>query len=98
RFSRDWSSDVCSSDLKEQSGAAAAVARYWLGQARLLFSLALDSSRPQHPLQHSQWPVTDSVLTALRFVPPASRHHAQRLQCLERSEERRGGKDGRSRW
>src|SRR5207302_4861466 len=86
RFSRDWSSDVCSSDLgydnKKIQNAIAA--KHWhfiiaLGKTRSVKSAKLDLTTPKS----KQW-----CHIAMFF-----RNHRWR----KRSEERRVGKEGRCR-
>src|SRR5690606_40516267 len=86
RFSRDWSSDVCSSDLQRidegGDGAVAAPSQ----QLRLAFVLDLDF---------------DLELTALGLVGLAGdlvTHQLPGPAGGERSEERRVGKECRCRW
>src|SRR5690606_40370359 len=81
RFSRDWSSDVCSSDLVGRQQ----IARALEGALGLVPLLLLE-------LRHAE---------AEPVVAGASRGHDLRqhlLGLLERSEERRVGKECRSRW
>src|SRR5690606_39998286 len=76
RFSRDWSSDVCSSDLYVQNGT-----QYdgtFLGKAD-----------PKVYLNYLQLPVT------FQYQPELG---TGRLLLGVRSEERRVGKECRSRW
>src|SRR3989442_3779431 len=70
RCGRDWSSDVCSSDLLEAHGPAA---RAGVGTFAYEFS----------------WPSPIPLLGAT---------HALELPFVTRSEERRVGKECRSRW
>src|SRR3712207_8501091 len=84
RYWRDWSSDVCSSDLAPAAPAGAEEAEY----------------RELH------FPVEGAVTFGDDFGDPRSggRSHAgndlmgTKMQKLLRSEERRVGKEGRSRW
>src|SRR5687768_18344031 len=76
RCSRDWSSDVCSSDLNQ----------------RLTKIVRMPGVAPQASVQHAS-----SILS------PGLEHGelgiANRLECeTNRSEERRVGKECRSRW
>src|SRR5690606_39543757 len=98
RFSRDWSSDVCSSDLLAALLPGVAPAR--LGGGRL-GNLVVDGAvgiadrRPDHPplgrdlvLDHRVAIIGDGV-EATEFL----------LRVVDqRSEERRVGKEGRYRW
>src|SRR5207302_4766369 len=70
RFSRDWSSDVCSSDLRSRGGASCA--------GRACATRTSSRSRPRAP-----------SASPLRTTPRTA---------SSRSEERRVGKECRSRW
>src|SRR5690606_40496243 len=93
RFSRDWSSDVCSSDLRENAKTLVVI-----GMGKLPETLNWRSWSEKVIPKISVWfgeynvPVFDNVaLGVIRFVcPPHFRNH--------RSEERRVGKQvGRTR-
>src|SRR5690606_41191919 len=77
-FSRDWSSDVCSSDL--------------IGDAEITAGLLLT--------KYAAAGHRASVIhmTAGEKGNPRMDHLAYRKQRIERSEERRVGKECRSRW
>src|SRR5699024_12095288 len=79
RSKRDWSSDVCSSDLR-----------------RFLVKFPIRKSRQKYLL--NQYPVgqlnVDGHLERWRYVGL----YIERRQPLLRSEERRVGKECRSRW
>src|SRR5690606_41061214 len=85
RFSRDWSSDVCSSDLQVASprysvrtqGTQATGAVTWTGHLWLS-------------------PEGRAALAAAQANVAAARKEWQ--DAMARSEERRVGKEGRSRW
>src|SRR5690606_40595332 len=86
RFSRDWSSDVCSSDLSVAAGGAGW--KYWVG--------------PAAGLGISCWAVaaTDFYLAVITlFLLTAALVHLGMVhgRALVRSEERRVGKEGRGR-
>src|SRR5690606_39825930 len=91
RFSRDWSSDVCSSDLGDFAAPVA------LDIARAAWMQALDE--PQLAQRFRAGGVTFCTLLPLRAIP-------FEVVCLlgmndgdyPRSEERRVGKECRSRW
>src|SRR5690606_40585404 len=95
RFSRDWSSDVCSSDLAVAIAllvTAGVVVWQWRAADESRLSLATGTGRSG-----------DGLFT----VPAAAQGTDQKLNDLAavgravvavRSEERRGGKDGRGRW
>src|SRR3712207_7931484 len=81
RYWRDWSSDVCSSDLAQRADAGAQLAEQALavGQERALDREALDRRVERRRSR------LDRLLQLRRDVG-------------ERSEERRVGKECRSRW
>src|SRR2546429_6585245 len=79
RCSRDWSSDVCSSDLLLE--VTASVRQSAKSLARAL------------PFRHG---VDDSTLTGRRYAAHRDGGAEPRSDC--RSEERRVGKECRSRW
>src|SRR5690606_40150878 len=97
RFSRDWSSDVCSSDLPEQISC-----HYLLGRAQVRteqYTLAAESFKRAVDLgstngYHYWWAGRAQVL--LGSCPAATQYLQTGYQI--RSEERRVGKEGRSRW
>src|SRR5690606_39804381 len=88
RFSRDWSSDVCSSDLRILKAITNPAVRI-LGHptGRLLLS------RNGYPIAHQR--IIDAC--AELGVVIELNAHPRRLD-LDRSEERRVGKECRSRW
>src|SRR3712207_8941799 len=73
RYWRDWSSDVCSSDL-----------------AWPMHTTAWPSSRTSTP--------PNPTLTAVPELPEVETIRRQLAPLVERSEERRVGKECRSRW
>src|SRR3712207_7287924 len=77
RYWRDWSSDVCSSDLAAMT------------ELRALEEAHPDLRTPDSPTQK----VMGTYSTD--FAPV---QHLERLMSLGRSEERRVGKECRSRW
>src|SRR5690606_40512254 len=83
RFSRDWSSDVCSSDLHAKSISRAAT----IGQTTAI-DKAQSASGPSHGVGIAH-PTRRPLLIA---TPKASPRNGVR------SEERRVGKEGRCRW
>src|SRR5207302_8257651 len=91
RFSRDWSSDVCSSDL------LFAMVIFRAYRKQLVFDLELDQDR---------WHRTPEWLFRCRisWEPLLSARAARRklkvaeISGSERSEERRVGKEWRRRW
>src|SRR5690606_41083315 len=72
RFSRDWSSDVCSSDLVEPDAAT--------------YNLSVENTR------QAITPKTKAILVVHLYGQLAE------MPALMRSEERRVGKECRSRW
>src|SRR2546429_7201662 len=76
--SRDWSSDLCSSDLHPGEGN---------GNSDQQGGLPLPGIRRQPPRRHLVAVIAPQVLLGV----PTN-------QALQRSEERRVGKEGRSRW
>src|SRR5690606_39873026 len=94
RFSRDWSSDVCSSDLRKTGGLARVVILTHPA-SRQRDSNSSSNRRPRpEPLYraaaaHSlRWPTFVCSLPSLLVAT---------AQPATRSEERRGGKGGRTR-
>src|SRR5690606_40333973 len=84
RFSRDWSSDVCSSDLLRQSRIASVSGRLARVHTR-------DANLPHTSIMTDTRSIKAPV-GQLRTLWPFVRRHRGR------SEERRGGKECRSRW
>src|SRR3712207_7919318 len=83
RYWRDWSSDVCSSDLFPWCGP-------WAGELKRLFAAFVAAKQRQGVLDYD-----DLLLWWERMlrVPEVAAHLGAR-----RSEERRVGKECRSRW
>src|SRR5207302_5788100 len=87
RFSRDWSSDVCSSDLMPFVAES-----IWQALAEAAFERGLPSPDP----------ATESIVIApwpqfpVSWKDPAMEQRIARMQEVVRSEERRVGKEGRS--
>src|SRR5690606_40803954 len=94
RFSRDWSSDVCSSDLGLVGEEEAAVAA--LGQSLAILRALGDRCGEAQVLNHY-----GNLLRTSGDQAAARRHYADALQLARdvrcRSEERRVGKGGRGR-
>src|SRR5690606_39766060 len=89
RFSRDWSSDVCSSDL---AGFTLAGASKHGGQPR-----AMEDVVAQH--KAAGLPVQELAADQERLRKPVgARLHGVLDLHAPRSEERRVGKEWRSRW
>src|SRR5690606_39659932 len=91
RFSRDWSSDVCSSDLSLVSQADNIDARILGGELGVAYDLS-DTWKTDATLAYA-WGKNSSDGEALPQMPPLE----ARLG-LTRSEERRVGKECRARW
>src|SRR5690606_41071927 len=84
RFSRDWSSDVCSSDLRQPASTPS--------QAAAAINGRCTSTGPI-------WPCVKSARTALRQPRVEKALLAKALFApAKRSEERRVGKECRCRW
>src|SRR3712207_7643920 len=81
RYWRDWSSDVCSSDLNRRSVVEQLE---WLAGEQLIARLLGANVDPEPP--------------ALVQQPEAQPGKGRGQARSERSEERRVGKEGRSRW
>src|SRR5207302_6925473 len=82
RFSRDWSSDVCSSDL----GAALALTRQ-AGVQYAPFNVQINSISPGTTMTGLQRDVTEAQRAVFKTLTPIDR--------FARSEERRVGKECR---
>src|SRR5690606_41198838 len=94
RFSRDWSSDVCSSDLGTEPSPEMEVfhqnpdmfARFILDQGKFLMRI-------------TQTKKESGMLKKCVFTARATYNVSERkIQISNRSEERRGGKENRARW
>src|SRR5690606_41019351 len=98
RFSRDWSSDVCSSDLVLQLPLTASQFVQPEGTDHRFYIRDLSFT---YPLQHFFWR-SGYQFHKLAFVQLGiSRHQTLReedVQMLVRSEERRVGKECRCGW
>src|SRR5690606_40912949 len=95
RFSRDWSSDVCSSDLvtnlKTGQVTGKQLRDFWEQEIENVF--ATDATR-----RFGGWLPRPSGMT-LRFAASAAPgHRVQEIRVGGRSEERRVGREGRWRW
>src|SRR5690606_40393403 len=84
RFSRDWSSDVCSSDLQTA---------WALGLAT---NHAAGTSGA-HGSMNKSWNMAHAARCGLLSALLASKGFTSTEQAIERSEERRVGKDSRAR-
>src|SRR5206468_4488649 len=98
RSDRDWSSDVCSSDLlglfwkpATEAGALTAAATSVLG------SLAMWYFMPDFPFMNRMLAVFLAAL-ALAMIVSLLRPQAAAANRIERSEERRVGKEGGRAW
>src|SRR3712207_7469930 len=83
RYWRDWSSDVCSSDLDPYVGAQLALAEAYR-------NVAVSGATPVA--------VTDCLNFGSPEDPAVMWQFAEAVRGLARSEERRVGKECRSRW
>src|SRR2546422_3450170 len=82
RCSRDWSSDVCSSDLGPECPAAIPESPLDILAQQIVATCATNhAARPPHSRAE------------LEFIPETSQ-----VDEIDRSEERRVGKECRSRW
>src|SRR5690606_40875768 len=91
RFSRDWSSDVCSSDL-----LAVTAPRSQLHSPTNTYNASM--GKLSHPLSQKYCRSDHACDVAHTFIP-ASRHieNGTVTMNFQRSEERRVGKESRSR-
>src|SRR5690606_39302347 len=87
RFSRDWSSDVCSSDLADRSSEAAREIRDMVAQIRNEIAASVAFMNQSAAMVNEQAASAGDVDASL-----------QALVLQARSEERRVGKEWRSRW
>src|SRR5690606_40371358 len=90
RFSRDWSSDVCSSDLAERLLKLVAIAA-----KAAVISLQLVQARDGRDNQSVRIAFNAGEVATLAAL---NRNLEAQSKRLRRSEERRVGKDCRSRW
>src|SRR5690606_40031331 len=88
RFSRDWSSDVCSSDLEELSFVEFRPGTAELTEASVRRLETIAKALTERPALKLE--------VAGRVDPDAERDAIRRERL--RSEERRVGKEGRARW
>src|SRR5207253_6564620 len=88
RWPRDWSSDVCSSDLLEADSVVVAAGAW---SRELLAPLGIDLPVTPHRGQISHFELPDTDTAAWPVVVPRSSHY---LLAFGRSEERRVGKEG----
>src|SRR5690606_39936850 len=83
RFSRDWSSDVCSSDLPQLSTFSLTNTFFWIILFSTIFSICLSFTRARHYENYG----ASKLGTVLLYM----------LIVTIRSEERRVGKECRER-
>src|SRR2546430_8865417 len=83
RFDCDWSSDVCSSDLLPPVSVRATTSE----------ALALALRRRRIIIRHA---TGDRIIALIEIVSPGNKESQAMLEA--RSEERRVGKECRSRW
>src|SRR5690348_17441653 len=91
RWTGDWSSDVCSSDLVCPSQALFFGTREQIEQLRPL-------SAPVNTFQFGGQTITTQVQMMVPRTLVARAPHVDVVAAMERSEERRVGKEGRCRW
>src|SRR5690606_40832662 len=91
RFSRDWSSDVCSSDLTDYSGRQDWGVRHNLSEYFLCYQWMAEHDC--NPLFAAMY---DLAAAALTHLGPVNNHALLGSMCYPRSEERRVGKECRS--
>src|SRR5439155_3550758 len=90
RWPRDWSSDVCSSDLCQSlSLAAIGLANHPVAQNGVRF--LVNAARPD-----GSWAIDSNLSTWVTTLAINALATAGELE--NRSEERRVGKEGRARW
>src|SRR5207302_7915939 len=91
RFSRDWSSDVCSSDLRPRG---LAIGQHWMYEGNHVLIVFDDLSKQAEAYR--------AVSLLLRRPPGREAYPGDvfylHSRLLERSEERRVGKECRARW
>src|SRR5256885_13913217 len=97
RLQGDWSSDVCSSDLSE---TARVVFEHGLWPAAVAIWSQGTGGGQKAPYvvrrEDARW--VNGMLTANGMQPLSLQALAQKAHAMQRSEERRVGKECRSRW
>src|SRR5690606_40256539 len=89
RFSRDWSSDVCSSDLLAEMGGVLVTVETGL----------VGGHFEQHPARRAEIDRPEIIaVDHRRHLITGIHQRLAHLKLLFRSEERRVGKECRSRW
>src|SRR5690606_40589544 len=88
RFSRDWSSDVCSSDLQTAEAGAVRLGRPGQNGLATLMSQAVEESNVDISTELVNMIITQRTYQA----------NAQSISTQSRSEERRVGKECRAGW
>src|SRR5207245_6073426 len=88
RCYRDWSSDVCSSDLQASKGTRVETEGHGLGGRRRPACSHVHIIAHSHPTGKGGSREATAPCRPIRFGP----------RCEERSEERRVGKEWRTRW
>src|SRR5258707_8973275 len=94
RYWRDWSSDVCSSDLAAGPASKSVTARFRAEPA--LSQTARSALPPTHLIECTVIVIPPCRFIRSTFEPKSFSYIAERN--LRRSEERRVGKECRSRW
>src|SRR5690625_8038196 len=97
RWPRDWTSDVCSSDLSLKPGRSCLLEQY--GHPVFLEPVRFISGEVyEWPRRHSQWTIFSLPADTSLGVSCALRAGSHSLEICGRSEERRVGKGGQVRW
>src|SRR5439155_19192862 len=94
RWPRDWSSDVCSSDLTR----LARVLSFTLGFPIHVLALSLNAKTRANRVEVAAPASECDIATRIRADVDSQKLEARRFSAPVRSEERRVGKECRSRW
>src|SRR5205807_3116114 len=98
RLQGDWSSDVCSSDLDVPAGVCCVLSAGRSGALAMRLARSAGVEVPDSPESLALTPVNDGGRRLLLAVGSDARGLAYALTELARSEERRVGEEGRTRW
>src|SRR5260370_34188727 len=93
RFKCDWSSDVCSSDLS-LAATLGPIGHVAYTAGNIYQDAYAEAGNPGYPVISIQWTNMKDVGMSI----PAVKHKTPAEQEEIRSEERRVGEEGRSRW